>query len=107
MERKEPSTSEVAHIGAELALFKGAICERAEISGAVLAPMNFKVAPVFFKFILHMVQFGTYNGVNSAPKLVPKTALLILQCDQTAGHGLERAKCLAVGDFLQIKVPVK
>ena len=37
MERKEPSTSEVAHIGAELALFKGAICERAEISGAVLA----------------------------------------------------------------------
>ena len=35
MERKEPSTSEVAHIGAELALFKGAICERAEISGAV------------------------------------------------------------------------
>ena len=74
MERKEPSTSEVAHIGAELALFKGAICERAEISGAVLAPINFKVAPVFFKFTLHMVQFGPYNGVNSAPKLVPKTA---------------------------------
>ena len=74
MERKEPSTSEVAHIGAELALFKGAIGERAEISGAVLAPINFKVAPVFFKFTLHMVQFGPYNGVNSAPKLVPKTA---------------------------------
>ena len=74
MERKEPSTSEVAHIGAELALFKGAICERAEILGAVLAPINFKVAPVFFKFTLHMVQFGPYNGVNSAPKLVPKTA---------------------------------
>ena len=74
MKRKEPSTSEVAHIGAELALFKGAICERAEISGAVLAPINFKVAPVFFKFTLHMVQFGPYNGVNSAPKLVPKTA---------------------------------
>ena len=27
--------------------------------------------------------------------------------DQTAGHGLERAKCLAVGDFLQIEVPLK
>ena len=74
MERKEPSTSEVAHIGAELALFKGAICERAEILGAVLAPINFKVAPVFFKSTLHMVQFGPYNGVDSAPKLVPKTA---------------------------------
>ena len=74
MERKEPSTSEVAHIGAELALFKGAICERAEILGAVLAPINFKVAPVFFKFTLLVVQFGPYNGVDSAPKLVPKTA---------------------------------
>ena len=74
MERKEPSTSEVAHIGAELALFKGAICERAEILGAVLAPINFKVAPVVFKSTLHMVQFGPYNGVDSAPKLVPKTA---------------------------------
>ena len=41
MERKEPSTSEVAHIGAELAIFKGVICERAEISGAILAPFKF------------------------------------------------------------------
>ena len=47
MERKEPSTFEVVHIGAELTLFKGAICERAEILRAVLAPINFKVAPVF------------------------------------------------------------
>ena len=53
---------------------KGAICERAEILGAVLAPLNFKVAPIFFKFTLHMVQFGPYNWVDSAPKLVPKTA---------------------------------
>ena len=74
IERKEPSTSEVAHIEAELAPFKGAICERAEILGAVLAPINFKVAPVFFKFALHVVQCGPYNGVDSAPKLVPKTA---------------------------------
>ena len=37
MERKELSTSEVAQIGAELASFKGVICGRAEILGAVLA----------------------------------------------------------------------
>ena len=74
IDRKEPSTLEVAHIGAELAIFKGAICERAEILGAVLAPINFKVAPVFFKFALHVAQCGPYNGVDSAPKLVPKTA---------------------------------
>ena len=120
MERKEPYTSEVAHIGAELALFKGAICERAEILGAVLAPINFKVAPVFFKFTLHMVQFGPYNGVDSAPKLVPKqphfngaeltlseyqtgltrfgpifgakSTLLILQCRST----LFRAYCIRI-----------
>ena len=40
-ERKQPSSSEVAHIGAELAIFKGVICERAEISGAILAPFKF------------------------------------------------------------------
>ena len=27
--------------------------------------------------------------------------------DKTAGHGLEKAKCPAVGDFLKIKVPLK
>ena len=57
MERKEPSTSEVAHIGADLAIFKGVICKRAEILGAVLAPLNSDVAPVFSKLALHMVQF--------------------------------------------------
>ena len=71
---KSPLLLNWAHIGAESALFKGAICERAEILGAVLAPINFKVAPVFFKFALLVVQFGPYNGVDSAPKLVPKTA---------------------------------
>ena len=71
---KSPLLLNWTHIGAESALFKGAICERAEILGAVLAPINFKVAPVFFKSTLHMVQFGPYNGVDSAPKLVPKTA---------------------------------
>ena len=40
-ERKQPSTSEVAHIGAELAIFKGVVCERAEILGAILAPFKF------------------------------------------------------------------
>ena len=60
-ERKQPSTSEVAHIGAELAIFKGVICERAEISGAILAPLNSNVAPVFSKLALLMVQFGPYN----------------------------------------------
>ena len=40
-ERKQPSTSEVAHIGAELAIFNGAVCERAEILGAILAPLKF------------------------------------------------------------------
>ena len=40
MERKEPSTSEVAHIGAELAIFKGVICERAEILGAFLTHLK-------------------------------------------------------------------
>ena len=71
---KSPLLLNWTHIGAESALFKGAICERAEILGAVLAPINFKVAPVVFKFTLHVVQFGPYNGVDSAPKLVPKTA---------------------------------
>ena len=71
---KSPLLLNWTHIGAESALFKGAICERAEILGAVLAPINFKVAPVFFKFALHVVQCGPYNGVDSAPKLVPKTA---------------------------------
>ena len=71
---KSPLLLNWTHIGAESALFKGAICERAEILGAVLAPINFKVAPAVFKFTLHVVQFGPYNGVDSAPKLVPKTA---------------------------------
>ena len=71
---KSPLLLNWTHIGAELALFKGAICERAKILGAVLASINFKVAPVVFKFTLHVVQFGPYNGVDSAPKLVPKTA---------------------------------
>ena len=71
---KSPLLLNWTHIGAESALFKGAICERAEILGAVLAPINFKVAPVVFKFTLHVVQFGPYNGVDSAPKLVPKIA---------------------------------
>ena len=47
MGRKEPSTSEVAHIGAELAIFKGVICETAEILGAFLALLNSNVALVF------------------------------------------------------------
>ena len=61
IERKEPSTSEVAHIGAELALFKGVTCERVKILGAVLAPANSNVTPVFSKLALHMVQFGSHN----------------------------------------------
>ena len=64
MERKEPSTSEVAHFGAELAIFKGVICERAEILGAFLAALNSNVAPVFSKLALHMVQFSPYNWVD-------------------------------------------
>ena len=71
---KSPLLLNWTHFGAELALFKGAIYERAKILGAVLASINFKVAPVVFKFTLHVVQFGPYNGVDSAPKLVPKTA---------------------------------
>ena len=71
---KSPLLLNWTHFGAELALFKGAIYERAKILGAVLASLNFKVAPVVFKFTLHVVQFGPYNGVDSAPKLVPKTA---------------------------------
>ena len=47
MERKEPSTSEVAHIGAELALFKGAICERAEILG-LFWPLLISKWPLYF-----------------------------------------------------------
>ena len=74
MERKESSTSKETLIGAELAIFKGVICERAEIFGAVLAPLNSNVASVFFKLALHMVQFRPYNWVDLAQKLVPKTA---------------------------------
>ena len=76
IERKEPYTSEVAHIGAELALFKGVTCERVKILGAVLAPLNSNVTPVFSKLALHMVQFGSHNKVDLAQKLVPKTASL-------------------------------
>ena len=46
---------------------------RAEILGAVLAPLNSNVAPEFSKLALHMVQFGPYNWVELAQKLVPKT----------------------------------
>ena len=66
MERKEPSTSEVAHIGAELAIFKGVICETAEILGAFLALLNSNVALVFSKLALHKVKFGPCNWVNLA-----------------------------------------
>ena len=66
MERKEPSTSEVAHIGSELAIFKGVICETAEILGAFLALLNSNVAPVFSKLALHKVKFGPCNWVNLA-----------------------------------------
>ena len=62
MEREEPFTSEVAHIWAELAILGGSFV-RAEILGAVLAPLNSNVAPVFSKLALHMVQFGPYNWV--------------------------------------------
>lgn len=41
----------------------------AEILGAVLAPLNSKVAPVFSKLTLHMVQFGPYNWVNLIQKI--------------------------------------
>ena len=75
MDRKELSTSEVAQIGAELATFKGVICGRAEILGAVLAPLNSNEGPVFSKLAFHMVQFGPYNWVDLPQKLVPKTAL--------------------------------
>ena len=44
-----------------LAIFKGVVCERAEILGAFLAPLNSNVAPVFSKLVLHVVQFGPYN----------------------------------------------
>ena len=76
IERKEPSTSEVAHIRAELALFKGVTSERVEILGAVLAPLNSNATPVFSKLVFHMVQFGSHNQVDLAQKLVPKTASL-------------------------------
>ena len=46
----------------------------AEILGAVLAPLNSKVAPVFSKLTLHMVQFGPYNWVNLAPKMGAKNS---------------------------------
>ena len=55
-------------IGAELALFKGVICERAVISKAVLAPLNSSVAPVISKLTLHVVQFGPNNWVGLALK---------------------------------------
>ena len=74
MKRKELSTSEVAQIGAELATFKGVICGRAEILGAVLASLNSNEGPVFSKLAFHMVQFGSYNWVDLPQKLVPKTA---------------------------------
>ena len=60
-------------IGAELAIFKGVICERAEILGAISAPLNSNVAQVFSKLAFHMVQFGPYDWVDLAQKLVPKT----------------------------------
>ena len=67
MERKEPSTSEVAHIGAELALFKGAICERAEISGA------FNGAELTLsEYQTGLTHFGPIFGA--------KSTLLIVQC---------------------------
>ena len=62
MGRKEPSTSAVAHIGAELAIFKGVICETAEILGAFLALLNSNVALVFSKLALHF----SCNWVNLA-----------------------------------------
>ena len=46
----------------------------AEILGAVVAPLNSKVAPVFSKLTLHMVQFGPYNWVNLAPKMGAKNS---------------------------------
>ena len=39
---KSPPLLNWLHIGAELAIFKGVICGKAEILGAVLAPVNSK-----------------------------------------------------------------
>ena len=63
-EKKSPLLLKWLHIGAKLAIFKGVICDKAKILGAVLAPLNSKVAPAFSKLTLHMVQFGPYNWVD-------------------------------------------
>ena len=60
-----------------MVIFKEVIYERPEILEAVLAPINSKVAPLFSKLTLHMVQFSPYNWVDLAPKISAKSTLLI------------------------------
>ena len=61
-----------------MVIFKEVIYERPEILEAVLAPINSKVAPLFSKLTLHMVQFSPYNWVDLAPKISAKSSPISL-----------------------------